>query len=142
MSAPLRGRPSEAAEQSWVVAELRRARLLFCAVPNGGSRGGAREAAGLKRGGVVAGVPDLLIFTPPPLWPGARGTALEMKRTGLGYGAVSEEQRGWLGDLNDLGWYVVVGYGAQDALKKLKAVGYLLLDHSAHLGASQKPPPA
>ena len=76
--------PSELSEQFQLVRWLRRANVLFCAVPNGGARQ-RREAAPLKMSGVEAGVPDILIFDPPPLPPNGHcspvGVALELKAT-------------------------------------------------------------
>ena len=116
-------RVPEAAEQAAVVRELRRLRIRFCAVPNGGRRDRI-ESINLKRQGVEPGAPDLLILTPPPAWPWSPGTALEMKRTGAQWSDVRKEQVEWLTELAVLGWYVVVGYGAADALEKLRKAGY------------------
>ena len=113
--------PSELSEQVVVVRELRRAGLLYCAVPNGGRRD-RREAYMLKASGVVSGVPDLLIFEPTP--DGHVGTALEMKREGGRMSNLSKAQRGWLEALSSRGWLVLVGFGAKDALEKLRAAGY------------------
>lgn len=115
--------PSEHSEQVVVVKALRRARLRFCAVPNGGMRD-AQTARMLRAEGLVAGVPDLLIFDPPPGVLEAVGTALELKRADRGEGAVSGEQREWLAALSARGWATLVGFGAQDALGKLRALGY------------------
>jgi hypothetical protein len=68
-----------------VIAIRRRCPGVFVAhVPNGGSRH-KREAMNLKREGVVAGVPDLLIIGPT-----GRVGFLEVKRPGgtLSYGQV------------------------------------------------------
>ena len=146
-----------------VVRVLRRLRVAsggrvrFLAVPNGGSRGRG-EGARLKAGGVVAGVPDILVLGGPPQgpvepltaaelasvrqgsagWPAddlvrrlvatvdARGGfALEMKRAGGRPSDVTPEQRDWLAWFGDaLGWGNAVGFGSEDALRKLKAAGY------------------
>lgn len=102
---------SETSEQMCLVRELRRAGVLFTAVPNGGLRVGRNGQGGggsLKAQGVRDGVPDILIFDRPPsappgvdyrvqwahdgqmavrssrtVWPcGPVGVALEMKRDG------------------------------------------------------------
>lgn len=114
---------SELSEQIMVVDELTRGRVVFAAVPNGGHRAG-RESVNLRRSGVQAGVPDLLIFDPPPARPGRVGTALEMKREGGRLRDVSPEQQAWMELLGTLGWETVVGFGAMDALGKLSALGY------------------
>ena len=115
-------KPHEISEQIAVVRALKAARLRFFAVPNGGRRSRS-EALSLKRSGVVAGVPDLVIVTPPPVG-GYVATALEMKREGGRPSDLRPEQRVWLEDLRVLGWACVVGYGARDALGKLRALGY------------------
>lgn len=114
---------SETSEQIDVVRELKRARILFCAVPNGGARRG-REARRLKQEGVQAGVPDLLIFDAPPAHPGKVGVALEMKRRDGRPSDVREEQQEWLQALEARGWVVMVGYGRDDALGKLQGAGF------------------
>jgi hypothetical protein len=104
--------PLESVEQALFVKRVRldpRTRgLLWCAVPNGGTRH-PREAANLKRQGVVAGVPDLLFFEPngPCL-----GLAIEMKRKP---NKVSPEQREWLTGLDARGWSTAVCYSAEEA---------------------------
>lgn len=116
-------RPTELSEQIAVVRSLRAAGIVFAAVPNGGYRN-VREARMLKASGVVAGVPDLLIFTRPPSHPDKCGVALEMKRVGGKPSDVSKSQQKWMEDLSDLGWLCVVGYGAQDALEHLRSFGF------------------
>lgn len=116
-------RPSEHSEQVAVVRVLRRAGLLYCAVPNGGKRG-RKEAIAFRQEGVVAGVPDLLIFTKPSGPVDYVGTALEMKRQGGVPSDVRPEQRKWLRQLRELGWATVVGFGCDDALAKLRELGY------------------
>ena len=59
---------SESSEQITLVRKLRRSGVQMCAVPNGGRRT-MREARILLREGVEPGVPDLLIFDPPPVDP-------------------------------------------------------------------------
>ncbi len=117
--------PTELSEQIEVVRCLRAAGVLFAAVPNGGRRD-RREAALLKKSGVRAGVPDLLIFDSPPMRPQKRGVALEMKREGASPSAVSPAQREWLDALSERGWVGMVGRGAADALKQLRELGYVL----------------
>ena len=152
----------EAGEQRLVVRALRRleiaskGRIRYFAVPNGGSRQ-RLEGARLKAGGVVAGVPDLLIVGSMPT-PGVepfsrqelalirvgtqheppdslvrrflatldagRITALEMKHGEATERAVSPEQRKWLDFFASLpGGSGLVGFGEEDALDKLVAVG-------------------
>ena len=112
--------PLESVEQALFVRHVRldpRTRgLLWCAVPNGGTRH-PREAANLKRQGVVAGVPDLLFFEPKTGFKGSNiyfsvGLAIEMKRRP---NKVSPEQREWLTGLEARGWSTAVCYTAEEA---------------------------
>ena len=111
---------SELSEQIALVAELRKRKIVFCSVPNGGLRKKG-EAVRLKMSGVERGVPDLLIFDPPPLQPEKSGVALELKVKG---GRVSKEQRQWLQKLEERNWIALVCFGAGEALKELARLGY------------------
>ena len=113
---------SEAREQVALAQALDRARLLWCHVPNGGRRD-ERTARLMRASGVKSGVPDVLIFTPPPRLVSARGVALELK---AGKGDLGPEQREWLGALGALGWVTVVAWGVDSAVEQLKALGYVL----------------
>lgn len=63
----------------------------------------------LKEEGVVPGIPDLFI----PEW----RTWIEMKRTkGC---VISDAQRGVIEYLERVGYNVIVGYGAEDASRKI-----------------------
>jgi hypothetical protein len=101
--------------------------VLWTATANGGKRD-ARTAASLKRSGVKRGVPDILIFTPPPSGIGA-GLAIELKRGNQDSrrrGSLSEHQRIWLESLRALGWRAEVAYGLDHALEILTQAGYTL----------------
>lgn len=101
--------------------------VLWTATANGGKRD-ARTAASLKRSGVKRGVPDILIFTPPPSGIGA-GLAIELKRGNQDSrrrGRLSEHQRIWLESLRALGWRAEVAYGLDHALEILTQAGYTL----------------
>ena len=115
--------PTELSEQIVVVRALRKAGIVFAAVPNGGRRD-VREGRMLKASGVVAGVPDILIFSRPPLRPDKCGVALEMKRSNGRPSDVSKSQRQWLADLEALGWMCLVGYGAQNTFEGLRKMGF------------------
>ena len=53
------------------------------------------------------------------------GLALELKRCGGRQADLSDGQRDWLGFFGSLpGWQAVVGFGAEDALRKVAAAGY------------------
>ena len=111
--------PSEHEEQKVVATWLDARGHLYCAIPNGGKRSKA-TAAMLRSEGVKRGVPDILIFARANLAP--FGCALEMKRT---KGSRMEpDQIWWLDQLAAHGWIPLVGYGAEDAIKQLQALGY------------------
>jgi hypothetical protein len=114
---------SELSEQIQVVRKLKAVGILFCAVPNGGFRHRG-EAVRLRQSGVQAGVPDLLVFDPPPGMEGKVGTALEMKREGMTKSSVSVRQKEWLDNLEERGWVSLVAFGWRDAIKKLTKLGY------------------
>lgn len=82
-----------------------------------------------KRLGVKAGVPDLLIFDPPPTCPDNVGTAIELKRRKGG--RVTPEQTDWLNDLKDRGWAVAVCQGATEAIEFLESLGYGRTKHGS-----------
>jgi len=97
-------------------------RLIWNHCPNGGSRN-VIEAAKLKRMGVKAGFPDVTIYNSPPCNRNAKGAVIELKRV-VG-GKVSPEQTKWLHDLAELGWVTAICFGIDDAIKQLRAWGYL-----------------
>lgn len=113
--------PTETSEQMALVRWLRRHRLVFCHVPNGGLRLKS-EARKLKAMGTQAGVPDILVFSPPP---GGEfvGAAIELKRIGGGRPA-TPSQREWLTRLSDLGWATTVARGHREAEEWLVSLGY------------------
>lgn len=113
----------ELQQQAQVVQVLRRQGIPHAAVPNGHVRTlHQRGTAALE--GVLAGMPDLLVFRSPPAVPHAKGVALEMKRATARAGDVRPEQHKVLDMLRREGWVTIVGYGAADALAHLHALGY------------------
>ena len=92
-------------------------------VPNGGSRN-KREAARLKREGVRAGYPDLLLEYASC---GKYGLRIELKRR-KGY-TISQEQKDWIIRLNNYGYAAVFCFGWVDAWNVIKL--YLDADVSA-----------
>ena len=113
--------PTEDTEQLAVIAWCEgyaladaRARLLLH-VPNGGSRH-IVEAAKLRRLGVRAGVPDLLL--PVAVAP-YHGLWIEMKRRKGGL--VSAAQHGWIDALRAEGYAVAVARGADEAIDTIIA---------------------
>ena len=113
--------PTEHAEQVVVVNWLTRRGVVFFAVPNGGKRGPVTGRL-LKSEGVQAGVPDVIIISPPPKHQGKVGVALEMKRV-VG-GRVTTEQAEWLIEFERAGWLTIVGRGCENAIKQLQEAGY------------------
>lgn len=107
---------SEAALQTSIISWLRIVLpdAVVAAVPNGGSRaGGAIEGARLKRSGVLAGFPDLVLF------PGdGRAFVLEVKTS---TGRVSPEQRQVMDRLHHLGIGGAVVRSVDDVRLALKA---------------------
>ena len=124
--------PTEADEQRVLAAWLDAMGILWAHPPNSGYRAGLnRDAqvasiagARLKRLGVKAGLPDILIFQVPPAedYASVRGVAIELKRREGG--AVSDEHKAWLKDLRDVGWLTRVCLGAADAIGWLQILGF------------------
>ena len=81
---------------------------LMFHVPNGGKRN-AREAASLKRQGVKSGVPDLVLPIPRGIYHGAY---IEMK---INNNKTTENQKIWIKQLKEQGYFVAVCYGWQEA---------------------------
>lgn len=115
---------TEQAEHLIVAQWLDMHGILWAHCPNGGSRHPG-EARRLKAMGVKRGVPDVLIFDPPPNGI-AHGAALEIKRSGDGgrKGVLTPEQREWLDALKERGWAATVSHGAKDAIGWLQRLGY------------------
>ena len=113
--------PLESWEQERVARWLGSRNILYCAVPNGQLRS-KRIGAQLKREGVRSGVPDLLVFTPPPLFPAYRGVAIEMKR--VRGSKPTPSQLRWLKDLDRVGWYSAVCEGHEEAIQVLESMGW------------------
>jgi hypothetical protein len=114
--------PSEYQECVALAQWLDRHGIVYTHVPMGGLRD-RKSAAKLKRMGAKAGVPDYLIFSSPPLlWTQINGVAIEMKRRAGG--TMTVPQRSWLADLGALGWWCMVARGAEDAIERLRSLGY------------------
>ena len=87
-------------------------------IPNGGHRH-ANVAAGLKRAGVKAGVPDLVLPIPRGGYP---GLYLELKSP---KGRLSKAQREWISALRHQGYRVEVVRSLEEGIAILE--GYLSL---------------
>jgi hypothetical protein len=112
--------PKEAAEQQLLAAWLNLRGVLWCHVPNGEWRHW-NIAKKLKAVGVMPGVPDILVFSPPPREV-ARGVAIELKRVGVR--RCSADQARWLEALGHAGWLTKVASGAHEAVEWLMCLGY------------------
>lgn len=88
-------------------------------VPNGGRRDKATAMA-LKRQGVKAGVPDIVL---PAARAGYHGLYIELK---AGRNTTTASQERWLGYLRRQGYYTAVCYGWQAAAGLIEK--YLLRD--------------
>ena len=82
--------------------------VLIFAIPNGSLRH-ISVARKLQSEGVVPGIPDLFI----PEW----RLWIEMKR--VKGGRLSEDQKDMIAHLEQCGYKVIVGYGFEDAKKKV-----------------------
>ena len=103
---------SEHFEQREVVRWFRQTwqGVRIFAVPNGSWRSKA-TAGRLKAEGVASGVPDLFV----PAW----RLWIEMKR--VKGGSLSKEQKDWIQYLESVGYWVIVGKGADDAKRQISA---------------------
>lgn len=113
--------PTELQEHLVLARWLDAAGVLWAHVPNGEYRNWS-VARRLKSMGVKPGVPDILIFTVPPLLVLARGVAIELKRQGAR--TCSSEQAAWMAELKAAGWVVALCPGASSAIDWLSALGF------------------
>jgi len=113
--------PPEEAEHMALVQWLELHAICYTHVPNEGLHK-VQYRVKQKRLGVKPGVPDILIFDRPPLYPENVGVAIELKRQKGG--RVTPEQTAWLEHLKARGWAVVVCRGAMEAIKFLESLGY------------------
>jgi len=102
--------------------------IFFVHYPSGEDRS-LRTGAKLKRMGVKPGIPDFLIFDPPPKAPFLRGTVLEMKGPIIPEDrsyrpSLSDEQKERLLDFWGRGWLPLVAYGCKQAIEYLEHWGY------------------
>lgn len=106
--------PSEDREQEVFVSWLRLTYkdFLIFSIPNGGSRNKI-EASNLKRAGLLAGIPDLIV-----LMPNKQIVFIEMKKR-VG-GKISPAQKIVIGIIESLGFTVLIGYGFLDIKDKFE----------------------
>lgn len=106
----------ERREQMWLIQwfKLKYKELLIAASANGGARD-AKEAANLKREGVLAGMPDIQVFRANR---GYNGLLIELKRPASAThakGRVSLAQKEVMARLAAEGYYAIVCYGWVEA---------------------------
>lgn len=94
--------------------------IAFFHSPNEGHRAKVYQQT-LWRRGVSAGVPDIIIITPPPCG-GYVAAALEIKSE---KGRPSKAQRAWLDTLAAAGWAVAWDQGLPACIRRLEEWGYL-----------------
>lgn len=112
---------TEEAEQRSVAQYLDLLGLIWFHPPNGGHRNKV-SAAKMKAQGQKPGVPDIIILSPPPVNPNAKGVAIELKR--VKGGTLTPEQKRWLSDMSDLGWITQRCNGAGAVVDYLRELGY------------------
>lgn len=132
MDRPRRNTPEH--DQQVIVAQvLMLARIPFSASLSGVNLTKAQRGMAKARG-VQAGEPDVIIHRPPPAHPGLIGMAVEMKTIDLmpstdramKWSGAQPHQRERLQELENERFLAVVGYGADDAIEKIRAAGYPL----------------
>ena len=94
--------------------------VCFCAIQNERKRTFS-QAEWAKQMGLKSGVPDLLIFTPPPKLPGKIGFALEIKTE---RGRMTPNQKIWADMLKQSGWHTAAPRGFDATIAELVRVGY------------------
>lgn len=104
---------TEAIEQSKVIDFCRWKHYPVYAIPNGGRRD-PKEAAFLKKSGVMAGVPDLCF---PAARRGYHGLYIELK---VGRNRPTPAQEEWLARLNNAGYCARVCWGSEEAIETIK----------------------
>lgn len=113
--------PTEDYELRRLAGWLDKKAILWCHVANEGQNKWQYRAKMANRG-VKPGVPDVLIFSPPPKVVGARGVAIELKR--VKGGTVSRYQKDWLDRLEQADWLTHIAKGHENAIIYLKELGY------------------
>lgn len=108
----------ESQEQQAVIKYCDLKHIPIFHIPNGGSRN-AIEAANLKKQGVRAGIPDLML---PVAKQGYHGLFIEMK---VGYNKPTENQEKWMELLSNNGYLVKTCWGADEAINLITNYMYL-----------------
>lgn len=92
------------------------------AIPNGGQRE-HRTGIMLKREGVRAGVPDMMLAYPSGKYGKYHGLFVELKKRNGKPSDVSPQQQDWINRFNQAGYLAIVAYGAKEAVNAI--VDYL-----------------
>lgn len=111
---------SEHSEQVLICQWMRARRIDFFAVPNSARRN-PRQAAWLKAEGMTAGVPDIIVITPPPKHPD-KHLAIEVKRSSGG--VVAPSQKEMHAKMTNQNWLVMVSKGYTHCVEILESLGY------------------
>jgi len=113
--------PRESDEQKIVFQWLEANNIFSWHTPNELGRSGAWKFSSILRAiGKRKGIHDLTIPDPAPA--NGKSTALEMKK--VGGGKISAEQKIIHDRMRQCGWNVIIGRGADDAIRQLKELGY------------------
>lgn len=115
MSAPV---PYERHEQLALIQWLDLRGIEYFSCPNEGKRNPVNGRR-MKQQGLTKGAPDLVLL---PLTDDGSPVMIEMKRAKGG--RLSQAQRDLHATAASRGWYVVIGFGAKDAIEKLEALGF------------------
>lgn len=128
--------PTEEQEQLVLAQWLDTLGVVWFHPANEGKRK-PQYAAKMAKLGLKAGVPDVLIFSPPrggwretflggSTGHPVKGVAIELKRKR--FSKQSVEQAAWLAALDSAGWAVQLCHGADDAIEFLRLLGYGVVD--------------
>ena len=112
--------PTEAQHQMVVARVLRSHEICFTHMA--ANLRNKVQGALLRRLGLSAGFPDLIIFDSPPAKPEMKGAAIEMKKA---KGRLSSHQKDWLKKLQERQFCTMVAFGAEQALEFLAKLGYI-----------------
>jgi hypothetical protein len=87
--------------------------IRYCASA-GGMRTSLSVAKKMKASGYVKGFPDLFLYHPTMT---KNGMAIELKADKKSY--ASKEQKQWISDLNDRGYYAVICKGFDETINEI-----------------------
>lgn len=113
--------PTLDAEQRTLTAWLNSAKVCWCYMPNTLCR---PDSHGLKWKslGYRQGLPEVMIFTPPPKARHFNGVAIKLQRKKAS--APTIDCNIWLRDLERQGWWAQAIKGADEAITWLRGLGY------------------